>query len=669
MTWPERPVIHEVNTAVWLDDLSRRAGRRLTLADLSAADWAAVTPPGIDAVWLMGVWERSPAGLAIANDNPALRADFRDALPDLQTADVIGSPYCVRRYVVDAAFGGPDGLAAARAALADRGVRLVLDYVPNHVAPDHPWVTASPELFIQGDDHDVAADPAAWMTAAGHVLARGRDPYFPPWPDVVQLNAFSPALRAATANVLADIAAQCDGIRCDMAMLMINRVFAATWGRRAGAGAGPRVLAGRDRRPPRGACRHGADRGGVLGSGVGAAAAGLRLLLRQAALRPNRDPGHPRCPRTPARRPGLPVEAAAVSGEPRRAPHRLSPRRRSRDGRRRGDRHLARWNLVARRTVRGPTRPTAGLLVATAGRAAEPTARRLVSTTADDGRRRDVKRGRWQLLETTGWPDNQSCDNVLAWSWSGGDAGHLVVVNFSAQPAQARIHLDWTATLPPEASGSPTCSRAASISAMAPRSPTSACTSTCSRGSHTCSPWTASPPTRDIGQPLNVRKSVPPTRRGSRLETRAGGRMNPQPAPRHTSASLRRVLVPLALAQFICSFAGSNMNVMITDISDDLDTTVQGVQLAITIFLLVMAALMIPGGKLTDRYGRKRCFTIGLLIYGVGALISAVSPGLGWLILGNSIFEGIGTALLIPPVYILTTLLFTDLSSEPVRSG
>ncbi|HEY5981260.1 MAG TPA: MFS transporter [Microlunatus sp.] len=132
---------------------------------------------------------------------------------------------------------------------------------------------------------------------------------------------------------------------------------------------------------------------------------------------------------------------------------------------------------------------------------------------------------------------------------------------------------------------------------------------------------------------------------------------------------MRRVLIPLALAQFICSFAGSSMNVMITDISDDLDTTVQGVQLAITIFLLVMAALMIPGGKLTDRYGRKRCFTIGLIIYGIGALVSAVSPGLGWLILGNSIFEGIGTALLIPPVYILTTLLFTGVAARARAFG
>ncbi|GAA2741922.1 MFS transporter [Kitasatospora cinereorecta] len=136
-----------------------------------------------------------------------------------------------------------------------------------------------------------------------------------------------------------------------------------------------------------------------------------------------------------------------------------------------------------------------------------------------------------------------------------------------------------------------------------------------------------------------------------------------------TPGAARRVLAPLALAQFICSFAGSNMNVMITDISTDLDTTVQGVQVAITVFLLVMAALMIPGGKLTDRYGRKRCFVAGLAVYGVGAVLSAVSPGLGVLILGNSILEGVGTALLIPPVYILVTLLFTEMTSRARAFG
>jgi len=136
-----------------------------------------------------------------------------------------------------------------------------------------------------------------------------------------------------------------------------------------------------------------------------------------------------------------------------------------------------------------------------------------------------------------------------------------------------------------------------------------------------------------------------------------------------SAASRRRFLAPLALAQFICSFAGSNMNVMITDITKDLDTTVTGVQAAITLFLLIMAVLMIPASKLTDRWGRKRCFTAGLVLYGIGALLSAVAPGLGVLILGNSVFEGVGTALLIPPVYILTTLHFGDLTSRARAFG
>src|SRR3954463_6466727 len=134
-------------------------------------------------------------------------------------------------------------------------------------------------------------------------------------------------------------------------------------------------------------------------------------------------------------------------------------------------------------------------------------------------------------------------------------------------------------------------------------------------------------------------------------------------------ASARRLILPLALAQFICSFAGSNMNVMIADISDDLDTTGKGVQTAITLFLLIMAILMIPCSKLTDRWGRKRCFTWGLTLYGIGALLSAVSPGLGVLILGNSVLEGVGTALLIPPVYILATLWFSDLTSRAWAFG
>jgi MFS family permease len=139
--------------------------------------------------------------------------------------------------------------------------------------------------------------------------------------------------------------------------------------------------------------------------------------------------------------------------------------------------------------------------------------------------------------------------------------------------------------------------------------------------------------------------------------------------PELVGAARRKFLLPLALAQFICSFAGSNMNVMINNISEDLDTTVQGVQLAITLFLLIMAILMIPGSKLTDRWGRKRCFIGGLTLYGIGALLSALSPSLGVLILGNSVLEGVGTALLIPPVYILTTMAFSNLTSRARAFG
>jgi MFS family permease len=139
--------------------------------------------------------------------------------------------------------------------------------------------------------------------------------------------------------------------------------------------------------------------------------------------------------------------------------------------------------------------------------------------------------------------------------------------------------------------------------------------------------------------------------------------------PEPSVMSPRRLLVPLALAQFICSFAGSNMNVMISDISEDLNTNVQGVQATITLFLLIMAILMIPGSKLTDRWGRKRCFIGGLVLYGIGAVLSAIAPGLGVLILGNSVLEGVGTALLIPPVYILTTMAFEDLTSRAWAFG
>src|SRR5690348_7081995 len=174
-------------------------------------------------------------------------------------------------------------------------------------------------------------------------------------------------------------------------------------------------------------------------------------------------------------------------------------------------------------------------------------------------------------------------------------------------------------------------------------------------------------PARGAGRPLGPSAGLPG--RGWWPALPRVGVMTAGVGSQPPASSLRKMLVPLALAQFICSFAGSNMNVMINDISHDLHTDVQGVQVCITLFLLVMAALMIPCGKLTDRFGRKRLFQLGLLVYGVGALLSAASPGIGVLILGNSILEGVGTALLIPPVYILTTMMFGDIKSRARAFG
>ena len=228
-----QPTIFEINTWVWLEELARAARRQVTLADVTAQEWDDTLPAGIDTVWLMGVWERSPEGARVAREDPGVRTMMSDALPDLTEADVVGSPYCIRSYSVDARLGGDAGLAVARALLRERGIRLLVDYVPNHVARDHVWA-ADTALTVPGSAEELAALPGEFAAIGGSVVALGRDPYFPPWTDVVQLNAFSAALREATTRTLLAIAEQADGVRCDMAMLLLNDVFAATWGDRVG---------------------------------------------------------------------------------------------------------------------------------------------------------------------------------------------------------------------------------------------------------------------------------------------------------------------------------------------------------------------------------------------------------------------------------------------------
>jgi len=235
MTWTSHPIVYEINAWVWLDDLSREYGKPVTLGNVPEEAWDALASPGMDALWLMGVWERSPGSVRIARASQMLLSQYGRALADFSALDVVGSPYSVHRYEVDPRLGGDAGLSVARENLAERGILLILDFVPNHVAADHPWVNEHPEYFVQGKGHDLVGAPDGFFVSGGKIIACGRDPYFPPWTDTAQLNAFHPGLREAAVETVLKIAGQCDGVRCDMAMLFTNEVFEKTWTERAGA--------------------------------------------------------------------------------------------------------------------------------------------------------------------------------------------------------------------------------------------------------------------------------------------------------------------------------------------------------------------------------------------------------------------------------------------------
>ena len=179
--------------------------------------------------------ERSPASAAVFLQDDKAKAEFTAALPGWKPEQVVGSPYAVRNYSPDPRIGTWEDLDRARAALHRRGMGLILDFVPNHTALDHPWTRTHPEYYIRGTEEDLRREPESYfavqtVTGESATLAHGRDPYFPAWRDVAQLNLFSEAARAALILELRNIAQHCDGLRCDMAMLALSDIFQRTWG-------------------------------------------------------------------------------------------------------------------------------------------------------------------------------------------------------------------------------------------------------------------------------------------------------------------------------------------------------------------------------------------------------------------------------------------------------
>jgi glycosidase len=418
MSWSKQPVIYEINTWVWLEELSRAEGKRVTLASVPEEEWDSLADWGLDAVWLMGVWERSPRGVEIARADEGLRQAYWQALESFTDDDVVGSPYAVHRYEVDAHLGGRAGLAAARQALARRGMRLILDFVPNHTAVDHPWVQEHPSYYLPG-------------------LPHGRDPNFPAWTDTRQLNAAGAAWRRAAIETLRDIASQADGVRCDMAMLLLSDVFARTWGLHPVAEFWPEVI-GQVRAAHPGflflaeaywdlewelqqqgfdLCYDKRLYDRLLHDNADSIrahlTAGLDYQGRLVRFLENHDE-----PRAAAAFPGERYRAAAVVTAT------LPGARLYHEGQFTGARVRLPVQL-GRRPWEAPDTELRAFY------------RKLLAVA------RARCTGQWRLCEVEGWHDNQSCRHLVAWTWSDGDRRTIVAVNLSAHSAQGRVRLPW----------------------------------------------------------------------------------------------------------------------------------------------------------------------------------------------------------------------------------
>jgi len=411
----------EVNAWTWLAGL----GSDVTLANIPDAACDGLALPGCDAIWLMGVWSRSPAGRRVAREHPGLQDEYRTALPDYREKDVVGSPYSVHQYVVDARLGGSSGLAAARRTFARAGLKLIVDFVPNHVALDHPWTLSAKECFIVDDDK----------------VLQGKDPYFPPWTDTAQLNAFSPAWRRRAVDTLLEIAGQADGVRCDMAMLAVNSVFSRTWGGLAG---------------PRPETEFWTEVIGEVRSQypdfvfIAEAYWDMEAELHQLGFDLCYDKRlydrMMRCD-VPAIRAHLAADPAYQARLLRFLENHDEPRAASRL-----EPAANRAALVALTTLPGARLFLHGQslgrrvkLPVQLGR--EPIEEADEALDAFCRRALEVadtalfKHGEWALCDTVGWPDNSSHLNLLAWSWSHADELGIVVVNYSGQRSQGRVAL------------------------------------------------------------------------------------------------------------------------------------------------------------------------------------------------------------------------------------
>ncbi len=444
MSAPRYPSLFQVNTRVRLSELSVALGRPATLDDVTDAELDQFARDGFDLVWFLGVWQTGEAARRVSASNPEWVVEYHRILPDFRDPDVSGSCFAVRDYHVHADFGGDDALARLRQRLRTRGLRLVLDFVPNHVAPDHRWAVEHPDFFIAGTEEKLAAEPQNYRrfeTAEGsRVLAYGRDPYFAGWPDTLQLNYGNPALQEALVGELLRIAGQCDGVRCDMAMLVLPDVFERTWGIRSAPFWERATAAVRAEVPgflfmaevywdlEWTLQQQGFDytydkrlydrlEHGAPGAVRGHLMAGLDFQDRLARFLENHD--EPRAATTFA--PDVHRAAAVITF--------LTPGLRFlHQGQREGKRVRIPMHL-GRGPVEVPDRAIGAFYDG------------LLASLRDPA----FRDGHWQLLEArSAWDGNGSNEAFIAFSWTGpGDSRRLVVVNYADHQSQCYAALPW----------------------------------------------------------------------------------------------------------------------------------------------------------------------------------------------------------------------------------
>jgi hypothetical protein len=445
MSSPLYPSLAQVNTRVWLTALSRQLGRPATLDDIPDSDLEEIARLGFDWIWLLSVWQIGELGRSIPRAIPDLRNEFHQTLPDLTDDDIQGSGFAISGYAVHQALGGDAALARLRERLLKFGLRLMLDFIPNHTGIDHPWVEEHPDYYIRGTEQDLVRNPKNYTRvrrkAGDLVLAHGRDPYFDGWTDTLQLNYGNPALQQAMTRELLKVASQCEGVRCDMAMLVLPEVFQRTWGLPAEPFWPNAINQARANAPD--FCfmaevywdlewtmqQQGFDyaydkrlcdrlREGHAGPVRDHFVAGLDYQNKLARFLENHDEA-----RAALTFPGKMHEAAAVITF-------LSPGLRFfHQGQLQG-----RLKRISPHLVRAPDEPV--------NEAVKAFYERLLSLL----RQPLFREGKWQLLDCcSAWSGNPSCGSFIAFTWEHSHRSRaLVVVNYANHASQCYLHLPFT---------------------------------------------------------------------------------------------------------------------------------------------------------------------------------------------------------------------------------